>query len=223
MGGGASKETVAATTTKDVDVMAASAHEIDMKFLFCGLEKLSCTFELQDTLGVSFSDSIMDSLHLTLDDQFMAAKAWIAKNSDVHLTYNEINELIKYVKLYEAPERQNVMSEAEPVKRASHFDCPYRSSLAKWEKEIRSKEATRFSFCEKSITKENTVDLRQCDLDSERVSVRSSSRTSRGSGDTTKWQEAIMKNCATASTAGPSSLFPSMKTTKSISWTLTEN
>jgi len=119
--------------------------EINIQVLFSALEKLTCVFELKDSLPRSFSENIMDERHNSHNDVFAATESWLGKYSDTNVTHREMIELIKYVKL-NTQQNQRVFSvdekvEALEVTYFGYLVCPFRSSVLSWGDEIRKMEA----------------------------------------------------------------------------------
>ena len=156
MGAGSSTNKPLQTETENDD------GEIDVNTLFQALLKLSCVFEVKDSLKRSLTDEITDPKHTSFDAQFFAVEEWIKKYGDADLTPQEMYYLIKYVELYEPLPENNKSSvsetnvdsslvkhpscESEGSDHACPLTLPYRSGMAAWTAEIRSEELKKIIF-----------------------------------------------------------------------------
>lgn len=153
MGSGISSEKPLRTQADDMD------DQIDLQALFNALLKLSCVFEIKESLTKSLIDVVTDYKYTNFDAQFFGVEEWIKKFGDEDLTPQEIYALIKYVELYEPISAQVKQMHDVPFSEVNPMDeysieeenkcpliCPYRSDIAEWTATIRSQELKKDAF-----------------------------------------------------------------------------
>lgn len=142
---------VAPTTEGSIKHDDDDGDQINATVLFTGLMKLSCIFEINESLTRSLIDEVMNDKHKCFDDQFFGLEDWITKHSDANLSPQEIYSVIKYVELYESlpaddkkPSIEGGSLEKAGVDTtACPLMCPYRSDLAVWAATIHRKEVDK--------------------------------------------------------------------------------
>ena len=153
--------------------------QIDVDTLFSALHKLSCVFEIKESLMTDLIEEVTDLRHTNFDSQFFGLEEWIKKYADTDLSPPEMFALIQYVELYQplplTDVDQTSHSEDTPIERSlsamslsSETDkvcpllCPYRSEVGSWTATIRRKEldTDRFRFDKTDRFKDDdTADL----------------------------------------------------------------
>lgn len=160
--------TIISTPQKYSIGMSSSSNgsQIEVDVLFSALLKLSCVFEVEESLITSLTDEIIAPEHTTFNDQFVAVQEWIKNHcagAIVELTAEEIDFLIQYVELYFDENFENpdtlLTGTKSPGGRRCPLMCPYRSDLPALTAEIRRQEAKRASLCW-HFPEDNTVNLR---------------------------------------------------------------
>lgn len=147
---------------------------INVEIVYGALFKLSCLFEIDESLTRSLSDEILDLKHVDFNEQFVAVEAWIQKHcadSKSRLTSQEIDYLIQYVELYRPTEKsqanttekcslyalytESEMTDSEP---RSPLICPYRHEIPSLTGDIRSREAKKLNpHWHSPVAKDNTA------------------------------------------------------------------
>mgnify|MGYP003385272230 CR=1 FL=1 len=166
MGGLVAKHTTTVRVTKTIKTIHVSSHsygdQIEVEIVFAALFKLSCLFEINESLMRSLTDEILSLRHTNFHQQFLAVEAWIKKYvSGVVLKAEEIDYLIQYVELYRPASVIEDMSQAnssrqctrsygesevtETSRRSCLLVCPYRHEMAALTGDIRTQEAKKLN------------------------------------------------------------------------------
>jgi hypothetical protein len=140
---------------------------VNIRVLFSVLDKLTCSFELNESLAGSLVKCILDAPHRSPADSYLGTKSWLNKNCEVSVTPREIMELIKYVRLHEVHNRlKDANDDIIDVEKGdkvnegmvSYLVCPFHCDVVAWEVAIRKKEEEffnsniDFSFADKDCT-----------------------------------------------------------------------
>jgi hypothetical protein len=115
---------------------------VDVDLLFSALLKMSYIFELKESLMMELISRII--LYSEVKKQYDTVDLWIFQTfPDVTLTTEEVEEVIKYVKLYEIQSNKATISQDQKVKDIAarcQMMCPMRCEKETWVKNIREQE-----------------------------------------------------------------------------------
>ena len=122
---------------------------IDVGTLYSALLKLSCDFEMNESLKSSLTAAICSVMKGNTDDKIKAIEIWLKENSGTVLSINEMANVVKYVELNEAQLNANeealdddaclntVGDYSDRLRHDySYLSCPYRSDFSKWKAKI---------------------------------------------------------------------------------------
>jgi hypothetical protein len=115
---------------------------VDVDLLFSALLKMSYIFELKESLMMELISRII--LYSEVKKQYDTVDLWIFQTfPDVTLTTEEVEEVIKYVKLYEIQSNKATISQDQKVKDIAarcQMMCPMRCEKETWTRNIREQE-----------------------------------------------------------------------------------
>ena len=115
---------------------------VDVDLLFSALLKMSYIFELKESLMMELISRII--LYSEVKKQYDTVDLWIFQTfPDVTLTTGEVEEVIKYVKLYEIQSNKATISQDQKVKDIAarcQMMCPMRCEKETWTRNIREQE-----------------------------------------------------------------------------------
>jgi hypothetical protein len=181
------------STTTSSDSNDIYDDSIDVDVLYHALYQLLPTFEIKESLMNSLINEIFDSKHVCFNDQFIGVREWVDKHAaGVHLSPDEVYNVIKYVELYQhLPDTETTGAEVDDQAAARGSDgsnaieidtesseeavacgtswsvaslmCPYRSDVAVWTADIRRVELRKNAWKENDSSRRSTMDGNQGD------------------------------------------------------------
>ena len=130
------------TRSEESSVALRIREYVDVDLLFSALLKMSYIFELNESLMTELISQII--LYSEVKKQYDTVDLWIFQTfPDVTLTTGEVEEVIKYVKLYEIQSNKATISQDQKVKDIAarcQMMCPMRCEKETWVKNIREQE-----------------------------------------------------------------------------------